>query len=137
MAPGRVRIARSSPAERTTVRPVGRSGRTHVVVDGDAGASSRPATCTPKSSSPDGRHQRHRPPEPGESVGGDPRRAADDERRCVEQLLGLPEPGNHVAAQHQVGVGVADDEHAGRRHGGSTATILTMIPSDLSRTNQL
>ena len=51
--------------------------------------------------------------------------------RCVEQLLGLAEAGHDVAAQDQVGVGVADDEHArapsvgghGSHPGGSIASI--------------
>ena len=60
-----------------------------------------------------GGDERHRSAEAGETVGGDRRRAADHQRRVVEELLDLAEPGYDVTAQHQVGVGVADHEHPG------------------------
>ena len=50
------------------------------------------------------------------SVRSKPR--ADEQCGVVEQLLGLTEPWHDVAAQHEIGIRVTDDEHqsTGCRH---------------------
>ena len=60
-----------------------------------------------------------RPPQPRQAVGDDRARAADDQVGGVEQLLDLTEPGNHVAAEDQVGIGITHHQDVG--HGGQSA----------------
>ncbi len=104
-------MARSAPRLSATVSPVGRSGRTDDVAYVDACLVEEPGEEGAEVVVADGRGERDRPTQPGQAVCGDRGRAADHQRRRVEELLDLDESGDDVAAQDQVGVGVTDHEH--------------------------
>ena len=64
-------------------------------------------------------HESRRPTQPRQPVGDDAARTADHEVGPVEQLLDLTEPGNDVAAEDQVGIGITHHQDVG--HGGQSA----------------
>jgi hypothetical protein len=64
--------------------------------------------------------ERGRHSEAGQPAGHDGGRAAQHEIGGVDQGLRLPERGNGIAGEEQVGVGVADDQDVGHEHAGSS-----------------
>ncbi len=132
-APSAVRTARSPGRARPTLTPVGsehHADRAHV--DPVERLEHRAAERVVAHAA---RH-RHPQPEPRGARGHDRARAAEHQRRLVDELLALPEGRHEVAAaQHEVRVDVPDDEEVEPAHAsrGSASPCASISSSQIVR----
>ncbi len=119
MAPRCVSTARSSGSVSTTVMPVDWPGcRSRAEVSTPA-ADSSCRIRSPRVSDPVAATSRVDAAQASEPVGEDAAGTTDHEVGTVQQLLDLAEPGNHVTAEDQVGVGITHHQDVG--HGRQSA----------------